>query len=488
MDDYMFNSVVEECSSVTETTSYLEIFHYSDPAYNSNEEHPLPMHEFDDFVHRRGRFEPPRLEQGVKLLHGLRLVLQQKAEDPETFAPGVISFTPQQYEAMVRGMRLPFRAIESTAVVGLFFWSAMDQDDADPHMHVIFRKSDVRKKGRTRGWELMLSYSFRTGITSGFAKGTESSDMVEAVRHARHCAAQTGHPFLLPVIILSHSLNPKKGDQKQRDARDWLRRLEHAVTMRDGVQGNEVHAHTLDFDQLNRDLVECHSQVLWMRPQAYLEIIHTFNDGLAAFRNLHFALIPIERGGGPYGELDRLHRNMLGRLDFYRAKLRGINNYASTTLERLQLQRASLSNALAQKESRLSLEIAGQQRRLAHSAKRDSHGMKTLSLFGAIFLPATLVSSIFSTTFFDFQATERSQPVVAASVWVYFAISVPLTLVVVLSWMLWDRRRTRSYAEEDAELEAGIEEMENKIMATTQLRSLTKVRTAFPLMSELLLR
>lgn len=57
MDAYMFNNLVEDCRNVIETTSYLEIFHYSDPAYNSNEEHPLPMHEFDDFVYRRVCFE-----------------------------------------------------------------------------------------------------------------------------------------------------------------------------------------------------------------------------------------------------------------------------------------------------------------------------------------------------------------------------------------------------------------------------------------------
>ena len=47
--------------------------------------------------------------------------------------------------------------------------------------------------------------------------------------------------------------------------------------------------------------------------------------------------------------------------------------------------------------------MAGEQRRLAHASKRDSTAMKTISLLGAVFLPGTLVSSIFSMTFFDFQ-------------------------------------------------------------------------------------
>ncbi|KAL8371503.1 hypothetical protein RB595_001341 [Gaeumannomyces hyphopodioides] len=480
MDDYMFQTVVEGCTNVTEATSYLEILNYSDPTMNSNEEHTLPMSEFENFIHRRGVFEPPSLKNGAKLLHGLRLVLQQKADDPETFAPNVISFTAEEYETMVRGMRLPLRAIEGTAVVGPFFWCAMDhQDDADPHLHVIFRKSDVRKKGRTRGWELMLSHSFRTGITSGYAKGTESSDLVEAVRTVRACAADANHPLLLPVVVLSHDLSPK-GDVKQRDARDWLRRLEHAVSMREEIHERESYVRNLDLDldQLNRDLVECHSQVLWKRPRAYLEIVAAVEDAMATFR-ARLPLVPRERGGGPLGSLDRAHRGMLARLGFYRAKLRGVDNYAHTTLERLGIQRAALYNTLAQKESRLSLEIASQQRRLAHASKRDSNSMKTLSLLGAVFLPATFLASVFSMTFFDFKAQE-GQPVVAESLWIYFALTVPLTLAIVVSWLVWDRRRERHYAAEDADLEIGIEKLELQVMTAMRQRTLSKVRTFGP--------
>ncbi len=61
---------------------------------------------------------------------------------------------------------------------------------------------------------------------------------------------------------------------------------------------------------------------------------------------------------------------------------------------------------MAQKESKLNLEMAAQQRRLAHASKRDSTAMKTLSLLGAVFLPGTFLSSVFSMTFFDFNVGE----------------------------------------------------------------------------------
>lgn len=255
---------------------------------------------------------------------------------------------------MVRTLHLPYRAIEGTSVVGPFFWCANDtEDDDDPHLQIIMRKSDVRKRGKTRGWEIMLGHNFKTGITTGFVKGTDSSDMVDSIGHVKRCARQIAHPMLLPMIILSHDLSPKN-DQKQRDARDWLRKLEHAVTMRNEIIEEEgyVKGMAVDLDQINRDLVECHSQVLWKRPQAYQEIIKEMEKGMQRFVDS----LPAERKTrtrdnaqegfvDEYGwkEVDKCHRSMLSRLEFYRNKLKGIESYAHTTLERLAIQRSAVS-------------------------------------------------------------------------------------------------------------------------------------------------
>jgi hypothetical protein len=60
--------------------------------------------------------------------------LQQNAKHPETFTPAVISLKPPMYVSMVKAMHLPYRSIESTSVVGPFFWAAFDQDEETPHL------------------------------------------------------------------------------------------------------------------------------------------------------------------------------------------------------------------------------------------------------------------------------------------------------------------------------------------------------------------
>jgi len=203
-------------------------------------------------------------------------------------------------------------------------------------LEIVYRKSDVRKKGYTRGWELMLSHDVNNGITTGFSKGTPSSDIVECIKHLKACVLQIGHPLLLPIIIFSHDVSFKT-DIKQREARDWLRRLEHAVSMRTEIVEKEgyVKEGVVDLDAVNRDLVECHSQVLWKRPKAYIEILQAIEDAMGRF----YGRLPEERKAG---DMKKLQASMLARLDFYRVKLQGIESYAYTTLQRLDIQRSAV--------------------------------------------------------------------------------------------------------------------------------------------------
>ncbi|KAL7960782.1 hypothetical protein V8C34DRAFT_275703 [Trichoderma compactum] len=480
MDEYMFKFFVDECRVVEEKTSYVEIFNYSDAFYNSVEEHPLPMSEFENFLNRRGAFEPPqKMREGTKLLSGIRLIIQKDAQHKDTFMPRIISLPKDKYMTMARTLKLPFRAIESSSVVGPFFWCSYDQDDEDPHLHIVHRKSDVRKKGRTRGWEMILSYSFRTGITTGFIKGTPSSDIVQALKHLRGCYSQVGHPMLLSTIILSHDLSPAN-DEKQRDARDWLRRLENAVSMRDEVDTEEQYFQDgiLSVDGLNRDLVECHSHVMWKRPQAYFMLVREMELCMERFK---VSWLDWKKDFLSDEEIahrktiDQLHRSILARLEFYKVKLKGLENYIHTTLERLKVQREALYNIISQREARLNLEIAGEQRRIAHASKRDSTAMKTISLMGALFLPGTYLASVFSMTFFNFQS--GADPVISNWLWVYFIITIPLTVVIVGFWMWYDRRREARYAKEDKELDGDIEQMEAHILNSLRKRTMSKTHT-----------
>ena len=130
--------------------------------------------------------------------------------------------------------------------------------------------------------------------------------------------------------------------------------------------------------------------------------------------------------------------------------------------------------------------MAAQQRRLAHASKRDSTAMKTLSLLGAVFLPGTFLASLFSMTFFDFNVgpangdpndSSGQGAQISEYLWVYFVVTIPVTLIIVGSWWYLDRRRQKQYALEDADIEAGIDKMEENIMAVMRKKTMSKATT-----------
>lgn len=133
-------------------------------------------------------------------------------------------------------------------------------------------------------------------------------------------------------------------------------------------------------------------------------------------------------------------------------------------------------NIIAQKESKLNFQMAGEQRKLAHASKRDSAAMKTISLLGAIFFPGAYLASVFSTTFFNFQAGDGEDEI-SGRFWIYWAVTVPITVIIVGIWWVWERRREKMYDQEDVDLEKGSEDMEKSIMATMRKRTMSKAST-----------
>lgn len=119
--------------------------------------------------------------------------------------------------------------------------------------------------------------------------------------------------------------------------------------------------------------------------------------------------------------------------------------------------------------------------------------MKTLSLLGALFLPGTYLASVFSMTFFNFQnGTSTSlylhirikltsiigaEPVVSVQLWIYFAVTIPITLIILGLWTWFDRRREARYAKDDADLEKNIDQMEKNIMHHLRKRTMSKANT-----------
>jgi hypothetical protein len=116
---------------------------------------------------------------------------------------------------------------------------------------------------------------------------------------------------------------------------------------------------------------------------------------------------------------------------------------------RAEANRQTVYSLIAQKDNGISLQIARagmrqstSMKRIAEVNTRDSAAMVIISIVTVIFLPGTFVSSLFSTTIFDFQAPGGGSATNDKWHGIYWAITAPLTLfILALGLVFWLIRR-----------------------------------------------
>ncbi|KAH8898064.1 hypothetical protein GQ53DRAFT_817373 [Thozetella sp. PMI_491] len=76
--------------------------------------------------------------------------------------------------------------------------------------------------------------------------------------------------------------------------------------------------------------------------------------------------------------------------------------------------------------------------KIAQAAKSDSAAMKTIAIVTTVFFPATFVATFMSTTFFQYSDSLIS---VSSSIWIYFVITIPVSVVLLSGmWYLLRKR------------------------------------------------
>lgn len=100
-------------------------------------------------------------------------------------------------------------------------------------------------------------------------------------------------------------------------------------------------------------------------------------------------------------------------------------------------------------ETELGIEVAKDSRMIALASKRDSISMKTLAAVTVAFLPGTFVPSLFSMSMFDSQTAGGS--IVTSRFWIYWAVTIPLTIATVGLWYTLSHRRAAFVRFQDGE-------------------------------------
>jgi hypothetical protein len=129
------------------------------------------------------------------------------------------------------------------------------------------------------------------------------------------------------------------------------------------------------------------------------------------------------------------------RVDALRARLQGITNLVSSFLE---LNNGYALQSLAKesgKENEEMRKLSERMHGLTEKGTQDAAAVKVLTILTLIYLPATVVSNFFSTSFVNLQTSpgKSNHVVVSGDWWIFIAASVPLTLFTLYTWWVWTR-------------------------------------------------
>ncbi|CAG8956160.1 hypothetical protein HYFRA_00012077 [Hymenoscyphus fraxineus] len=105
-----------------------------------------------------------------------------------------------------------------------------------------------------------------------------------------------------------------------------------------------------------------------------------------------------------------------------------------------QLNRTGLESRLTSQTNTLSYQIASETR-------SDSSAMKAIAVLTMIFLPGTFLASFFAMPLFNWDS-ETQAGVVNGRFWIYWAVTIPGTLLVLASWRAWWVWREWDFAKE----------------------------------------
>lgn len=326
---------------------------------------------------------------------------------------------------------------------------------------------------------LSLSYEVSTGSTTAFILGDGITTPPDGRPYeARRPGATLGsfgesqskqiraligaavgfwrHPMLLPVILIqSHFFRMEAFSSFLGDA---VLELEHAIGVAFPKKSAPVQDHSREY--LFETTTKMHATMVQI---LFATRVCHWETGYAAFllktHDEVVNLLDLERPQS----MDEISAELREAIEYSTSSITNHGDFVRTLKDRVQSQlevvcspspqpsNLELTNThlkiysfIAQYDARISAKIAV-------SAGRDSTAMKTLAFITAVFLPGSYVASLFSISMFDWQASNSSSSnglSVSSYIWVYWVVTIPLTLLVMIVWRKWWQREDRAYKKE----------------------------------------
>ncbi|KAI3558419.1 hypothetical protein CABS03_02421 [Colletotrichum abscissum] len=421
---------------------------------------PLEDFEVDDWLRQRGKFSPagrqsrPRAQ--VRILLCERLGFR-----PLEFAMSRKSFVSVEHVIGLPSVSLPI----------------LEGNAGTQHAHLKF-KENLSGRPSTSLEALVLtikqpqmfqlgnlgmamSHNFETRTTLAFIHGWDifSNKLkitkkpiiphIEAIQEILKSSRRLlSHPLLLPTLFLRRHLT--RAEDMRRQLSSMTAEIEKAIgvtqtarlsgrTVQDQriveevkamVLGEKPRIHTTArISTTATDVINMKETLEW--DEEYVKFLRRVNDDVKVHRRE--AHTPLEADLQLCGFIDLLERDA-----------QSISSYATRMQSRLELQ-FNVPQYAAIDTSRASRSASrnGQHSYEDNGSGDDGFSSSDLCSRKSYHVVGLPLVTIFSMSFFNWQASSSSgddggaEPTVVPQFWIYWAVSLPLTIAIVIGWRVW---------------------------------------------------
>ncbi|KAI5357830.1 Putative corA, transmembrane region [Septoria linicola] len=287
---------------------------------------------------------------------------------------------------------------------------------------------------------------------------------------------------ILPLQILVHHV-----DESQSHARELSRQLTN--TERRLADGRISLDDNGDYKLLNRFNLE-HVR-LQRRSNFEVELGNNLLKYLDAYQKLWTHLW---EGGTSY--LEDMREKVEQQMRYSEQVQKDLNMMP----RRIDNQSHAIFNFMAQRDNKINLQVAESSRKIAEESRidnllnvklarvtaqmaeetrQDSAAMKTIATLTLIFLPGTAVASFFGMDGMFNWYPQAGEKIASPYIYIFFVVTVPLTLVVYALWLWWFARMEKEHKKNAPDLNFDMYEQEvTRRMQTAKTNSWTLEKQA----------
>ncbi|CZR54761.1 uncharacterized protein PAC_04645 [Phialocephala subalpina] len=388
------------------------------------------------------------------------LFTRHRSHQHHELKPWYMAFQKNEFKRISNAMNLPSDYLflrRGTGGCGAFMkHTTTSEDGLVSHLAFTIRVPHSPRINAKAIWSLTSSWNASQCSTSTLFESLSDEDVQEVFEYLTAKKSYLIHPLTLPAM-LADLLTAFYIDHR-RQFQGSLYVLEHQLGITRGER--ETDAWDWNFDLHRESTKHCHRIQTSL---TYLERQLQFAIGLC-----HFVLACL-KDCDDEAIFPEQHRAKL------RVVTKHIKELATNTLnlatsqheQTLSLQKRCqalitvIYTIIAQQDSKINVNIS-------RAAKKDSTSMTSIAILGIVFLPAMLIAvlpaflsnstfsayssqSIFSMSMFNFSTnlnpnasptsptTLSSTSYVTSKFWIYWAVTIPLTLLILSIWYLWMR-------------------------------------------------